>query len=413
MIFGGKDKLMNDIRTGFYIYPWDLLDPDPAQVITQMAGELNCNAVAVNAQYHHARLLRPRADGRKTLHYDRAVAAFEPNSEFYKDSRLLPVGDKDLVQSNVLGASQKASKVHNMDFGIWLVGLHNSTLGAVNQELCVENCFGDVYTYALCPSQERNQQYVVGLVKDVCEQFAPDRVILEAVGFLGLRHWVHHELFMTDWDEAQELLTSICFCPACIHKGTQAGIDVLALREQIRWLADLSLNEERGTLPANFTLGEIPSMLFEIEGLYEYLQSCSQSVIDLVGRVYEITKQNGIELEVIPSSFHRPSSRAYVERVSLKSLSEVCDYLSVSSYFATPAEVEADLRWTTYLAPNAKLTAGINACAPTAGAVVLEGQVAACLDVDCKGVYFYNFGLLTHKRLAWVTQANASILPGR
>lgn len=398
------------LRTGFFTYPWDLLDPGPEQVIAEMANDLHCNAIMVNAQYHHARLLRPRAEGPKTVYYNEAVAAFRPTYELYADCGLLPVMDEELVEANVLAGAKQAAKAHQMDFGIWLVGLHNSSLGEKNPDLCVVNCFDDIYTYALCPSQKWNQKYIEALVKDVSDQFSPDRIMLEGVGVLGLRHWVHHELFMTEWDETLELLTSICFCSACTENGKQAGIDVDGLKDQIRHLAELLLNEERGTLPLTFSLGEVPSLLSEIEGLHEYLKICGQSVIEVVRGAYAVTQQAGTALEVIPSSFHRPSSRAYLERVSLKELQKVCDYLAVSAYFASPAEVEADLRWTSYLVPDVKMTAGINACSPTSSGAVLSAQAAACVDAGCQGVYFYNYGLVTHQRLVWVAQANQIIL---
>ena len=376
-IYGAKgDIAMSDLRTGFFTYPWDLLEPGPEQIIAQMSDDLHCNAIMVNAQYHHAGCFGRAQRGQRPFTTKMMLwRLFQPNAALYADCGFMPVQDEELAASNVLAAAKQAADSHQMDFGIWVVGLHNSSLGEQNPDVCVVNCFGDVYTYALCPSQKRNQQYVRALVQDVCDQFAPDRIMLEAVGVLGLRHWVHHELFMTEWDETLELLTSICFCPACAEKGKQVGIDVDGLRDEIRSLADILLNEERGTLPLTFSLGEVPSLLHEIDGLYTYLKVCSQSVIEVVQAAQAVTKQAGIELEVIPSSFHRPSSRAYLERVSLKELQKVCDYLAVSAYFATPAEVEADLRWTSYLVQDAKMTAGINACAPTSVGLFCPGRL--------------------------------------
>ncbi|HKJ28299.1 MAG TPA: hypothetical protein VJ965_11720 [Anaerolineales bacterium] len=400
---------MTEIRTGFFAYPWDLLDPGPEQVIDQMANDLDCNAVVVCAQYHHARVLRPRAEGPKTRHYNQALAAFTPNPELYAECGLSPVVNEELVEAQVLNRAREAARSRQMDFGFWLVGLHNSSLGEQHPELCVENCFGDTYTYALCPSQARSQQYLQALAQDVCDQFAPDRIVLEAVGVLGLRHWVHHELFMTEWDESLELLTSVCFCPACTEKGRQAGINVAVLRQQVSGIAEALFEEERGALPESFRQGEVPSLLFEVEGLWDYLQLCTQAVTELVAGVSQTVRDAGVELETIPASFHRPSSRAYLERASLQALSQVSDRLLLSPYFTSAAEVEADLRWVTHAAPGANLSAVLNACAPTPSAGILAGQAGACIEVGCQGVYFYNYGLLTHRRLGWVGQAIRSI----
>ena len=190
------------MRLGFFAYPWDLRDEGPEMAVQAMAGQLGCNALALNANYHHARLLRPRAPGPKTFELPGAAAAFQPQADCYPDERLMPVPERSLVKSGVLDRAREACTRAGLDFGLWTVGLHNSTLGRRNRDLCMENCFGDRYTYCLCPSQEPVRAYLRGVIQDLCTQFRPERIIQEAVGYLGLRHWVHHELFFTAGDES-------------------------------------------------------------------------------------------------------------------------------------------------------------------------------------------------------------------
>ncbi len=401
---------MTDIRTGFFTYPWDLIDHGAETVINQMVNENNVNAIMVNALYHHARVLRPREGGPKTLQYNQAFAAFEPIPDFYGNQGLIPVSNPEIAKSEVLSAVKDACKKQNIDFGIWIVGLHNSTLGVKNPDICVENCFGDKYTYSLCPNQEKNKQYLLGLVKDVCTQFEPNRILLEAIGTLGLKHWVHHELFMTEWDETLELLTSICFCSACTHIGETAGIDVQRLKKTVSFLGNQLLNDERGSLPLESTLSDVPSLLLEIDDLSNYLQIIAKSISNLVGEIYKVTTELNVKLEISPSSFHRPVSRAWMERISLKALSKVSDGVIISSYFKSSAEVEADLKWAKYISPEINLSAGINACAPTPSEDELIAQSMTCVQEGCNGIYFYNYGLLNDKRLGWASKANKIIL---
>ncbi len=400
------------LRLGFFTYPWDLVKEGAGHAIGSMAGELHCNAIYLNACYHHARTLHPRWDGPKTYFKDAALAAFRPQAHLYGEAGLLPVIDEDLADSGVLLKTQELCRSQNMDFGAWVVGLHNSSLGETNPHLCVENCFGDIYTYALCPSQPDNRGYLVGLVRDVCTQFEPDRVALEAVGALGLRHWVHHELFLTEWDESLELLTEICFCPACQATGRNNGVDVESLRQRVARLAERLLNDERGGLPASFSAGDSASLLVEIDGLQPYLDACTDSVTELVRHCYQVASRLGAALEVIPASFHRPASRAWLERVSIADVALACDGMLIPSYFNSAAEVEADLKWASYLAPDATLVAGLNACAPMPNEATLDAQAAACVTAGCRGIYYYNYGLLNHRRLEWVARANRSILEG-
>lgn len=395
---------------GFFAYPWDLRDEGPEEVVEAMAGRLGCNALALSANYHHARLLRPRAAGPKMLQLPGAVAAFQPQASFYPDGRLTPVPEPGLVKARVLARAREACARGGLDFGLWTVGLHNSTLGERNRHLCMVNCFGDTYTYSLCPSHEPVRSLLQGVIRDLCDQFQPDRIIQEAVGYLGGRHWVHHELFFTTWDEVLELLFSLCFCWACEKRAEAAGLDVVALRQNVAELAERLLNCERGDRPPSFAQGEVTSLLAEIRDLADYLSVRASSVSELVGGLLSAAEQQGTELDLIPASFHRPVSRAWLEGAHLGQLGEVSDSLLIPAYHDSAAQVAADLEWAAWMAPGSALAAGLNACNPAiSSAAGIAAQVQACTEVGCQGIYFYNYGLLTPDRLSWVAQASREV----
>jgi hypothetical protein len=398
------------MRTGFFAYPWDMLDEGPEAAVQAMASRYHCNTLILNASYHHARLLRPRAAGPKTLELPGAVAAFEPRAECYGDSELMPIPDPSLAHSRIVQTTREACAAQGLDFGLWVVGLHNSTLGQAHPDLCMRNCFDDVYPYALCPSQPAVQAYLCGLAQDLSGQFHPQRIVLEAVGYLSLRHWVHHELFMTPWNEALEFLFSLCFCPACMGRARQRGVDVPALRRQVSQWTNYLLNEERGDLAPDFSLGETAALLLHLRDLPLYMRSASESVTELVASVHAVTRRYGVELEVIPASFHRPVSRAWMEGASLPDLGGVSEGLVVLAYSDQPAQVAADLGWAAQSAPGRRIIAGLSACAPTLHAAsVLAAQTSTCRAAGCAAVYYYNYGLLASGRLEWVGQANLAV----
>ena len=398
------------MRLGFFAYPWDLRDEGPKASVEAMAAQFGCNALALNANYHHARLLRPRAAGPKTYQLPGAVAAFQPQARFYPKDSLMPVPEPGLVGSGMLPRVREACASAGFDFGLWTVGLHNSTLGERNWQLCMVNCFGDYYTYSLCPSHEPVRALLQGVIRDLCDQFQPDRIIQEAVGYLGLRHWVHHELFFVAWDDVLELLLSLCFCPACQSRGEALDMDVEALRLEVASLAERLLHRERGDLPPSFAQRQVASLVAEFQGLADYLKVRSGSVTELVASLYRVAAQQGTSLAVIPASFQRPVSRAWLEGASLVQLGEVCDTLLIPAYHDTAAQVAADLEWAACLAPESALAAGLNACNPALGdAAALAAQAQACLTAGCQGIYYYNYGLLTPDRLGWVAQANREV----
>ena len=398
------------MRLGFFAYPWDLRDEGPEAAVEAMAGQFGCNALALNANYHHARLLRPRAVGPKTYQLPGAIAAFQPQAGFYPDANLMPVPEPGLVEAGVLARSREACIRAGLDFGLWTVGLHNSTLGQRHRQLCMVNCFGDCYTYSLCPSHEPVRAFLQGVIRDLCAQFQPDRIIQEAVGYLGLRHWVHHELFFVAWDEVLELLLSLCFCPACQRRGEAVDLDVEGLRQNVAGLAERLLHRERSDLPLSFAQSQVSSLLAEIQDLADYLRVRSGSVAELVDSLSSVTAEQGASLELIPASFQRPVSRAWLEGAHLGQLGQSSDSLLIPAYHDSAAEVAADLWWAAWLAPESALAAGLNACNPAlADAAGLVAQVQACRTAGCQRIYYYNYGLLTSDRLNWVAQANREV----
>jgi hypothetical protein len=394
------------MRVGFLAYSWDLLDEGPEAAIEQMAGRCGCDSLLLNAIYHHARLLRPRVEGPKLLDVPEAAAGFVPDPARYPGA-LSPRADRRVVEGRVLARAREASARRGMDFGLWIVGLHNSTLGRSYPPATMVNCFGDRYEYALCPSSEAAQLYLRGLVADAVGQFAPDRIVLEAVGHLGMRHGLHHEMFFVSWSQSLELLLSLCFCDSCASRGAQHGVDVEALRLKVRTWAEHLLREERGSLSDEFRAGEAASLLAQVPGLAQYLAVRAETIAELVAELSKTARAEGVQLEVIPASFHRPTSQAWLEGVSLDRLSASCGGLLVPAYWRSPAEVTADLEWAASLAQGAALSAGLNACDPgLSGPASLTELTRACQAAGCGAVYYYNYGLLTERRLDWVAAAN-------
>jgi hypothetical protein len=398
------------MRTGFLAYPWDINEMGVENALDLMVKQCGANALMLNSNYHHARVFRPLAKMEKTLELNESYASFRPTSGLYEDSDLIPVQNPELASAEILGQMRTACEKRNVDFGIWALALHNSTLGEQNREKCVRNCFGDVYTYTLCPGSTAVVSYVKSLVEDLCTQYRPERLMLEGVGFLGLRHWVHHELIMIHWDEILELLFSLCFCENCKRRAEERGINPDKLQRQIQILAQDLIEQERGILPLSFRAGEVPALLFEIEDLWAYIQCGIDSVTELTENAHKVAQLFSVTLEVIPASFHRPSSTAWLERAALGRLARVADRIVTLPYFNGIDEISADLEWIRLVAPNAQITTVLNASAPTPSASSLAAQAAASKNIGSDAIYFYNLGMLTQRRLDWTAQAIAEII---
>jgi hypothetical protein len=187
-------------------------------------------------------------------------------------------------------------------------------------------------------------------------------------------------------------------------------LDVEGLCQDVAGFAERLLQGERSGLSPSFTQSEVTSLLAEIRDLVGYLSVRSGSVTELVAGLYGTAEQQGTSLDLIPASFQRPVSRAWLEGAHLAQLGEVSNSLLIPAYHDSAAQVAADLEWAARLVPGSALAAGLNACNPELGAAAeLVTQAQASLVAGCQAIYYYNYGLLTPERLGWAARANREV----
>ena len=397
------------MRKGFFAYAWDMLDEGVEKALDMMAEPCGCNALAVSASYHSARILRPRWPGPKVYDRQGPAVAFRPTPAFYREGAPLPLVEEPLAQANVLGQIREGCRQRQMDLAFWTVGLHNSELGRAHPDLCMRNCFGDIYTYSLCPSKPPVRAYLGGMIRDLCQGYHPDRILLETAGFLGLEHWTHHEKIGIPLDESTQMLLFLCFCPDCAARAATEGLDVEAIRQRAATLSQALMDHERGALPAQFTIADTPALLCEFPELYAYIQVRVETAATLVSQAREVAREFGAALEVMPAAFGLPVTRSWREGMAIRRLAQASDALIPLGYFADPAQVRADLRWTKMLSGCAPMSVGLTACQPiTTSGSLLTANAVACAREGAAGIYYYNYGMLNENRLGWVAQANAA-----
>ncbi|MCS6940998.1 MAG: hypothetical protein RMJ55_14670 [Roseiflexaceae bacterium] len=407
---------MTDLR-GMFVYPWDLLSEGINESIATIRHDLGCTAIALNCNYHSGRFLHPRNRNSSAIptmrgiinHRMGASAAFTPNSDLYPEG-LVPVCEAPLADSGVIEKAAVTAREIGLIFNLWVVVLHNSSLGIAHPELCSRNMYGDIFRYALCPAQPRVRAYARALVSDICAQFKPNALMLESPTYLGVIHGDHHELFLAHLDELAKLLTGLCFCDACCERATGAGIPIRDVLGAARKLSDRLIEDERGTLDPAFSASETVSALLAFPELFAYLRMRSDVVGSLLNELRLAAENHGVKIGVTTSIFTRPASKAWMEGVELRTAAAAVDFLLTVSYFADPNQVRGDIRWVKGLIDERPFQVALNAGHPDAlSAEDLTSKALIAANEGAGGIYYYNYGLLTRKRLHWVAAANAAL----
>ncbi|MCW5882792.1 MAG: hypothetical protein KIS91_17810 [Anaerolineae bacterium] len=395
---------------GFFTYPWDLTDAPVEATLTTMRDSYACNAVALAGSYHSATLLTPRGLRSYVVERPDAAAMFHPDLAAYPPEGPWPVVDTATADADILRRAADACARLGMQFNVWLVVLHSSALGRAHPDLTCHNIMEDAYSFSLCPSQARVRAYAVGLVRDVCHQVQPHTVLLESATFMPALHGGHHDISLLAMNPVLQWLLTLCFCPACVARAEAAGVDVVGAADDTRAMLRGLMND--GTAGVAGVGAEVlGSTLVERPRLAAYSQVRIATVMSLLAEMRVAAAEGGARLEVIPNTGVRPIARSWALGVHLADLRAVADGAMVLGYYAEPREVITELNQYQLLAGDLPFSLALNvghALSPTRAGLVARAVVGT--QAGARGVFYYNWGLLSEERLSWVRAANEAVV---
>ena len=242
-------------------------------------------------------------------------------------------------------------------------------------------------------------------------------VQLESVGYLGYRHFHHHEAEYVGHGPLEELFLSLCFCDACMDGARREGISILELRETIsrelegRWRDDVwsaGVEAVREALAAND----------DLQALFSYRQA---TVASLVASLAELCRREGTELHCFSAIFPPTLEHStWIEGTDFAAWSRLLDRLIVFGYTAGgPGAAKVDEGWT-----RAELEYVRRYFDPSRVNVVLNlaPQYLATLDdarrrfgtiseMGFNDLSITNYGMLSETRLDWVPELRKVLDP--
>lgn len=398
---------------GFFTYPWDLLDEPILGTLSQMRDVYLSNAIAVCASYHTATLLTPRGTRSYVRERHAAAVVFRPDLAHYAPEGPWPLVDEATAEANVLEKVRDACGALGIQLNVWLVVLHSSALGRAHPDLTVRNVIGDAYSFSLCPSQRRVRAYAVGLVRDVCQLAQPHTLLLESASFVPALHGGHHDIVLLDLNPMLQWLLTLCFCPACTQRAAAAGVDVAGAAEDTRRLLPVLMNDEVTGPPANVRMDDMGSLLLELPRLAAYSQVRVATVMSLLAEMRAAASVTRTRIEVIPNTGVKPLTRSWALGISVSGLSDVADGAMVLGYYPDPADVDVELRQYRLLAGNLPFSVALNVghqLTPTRDGLVVRAVSSA--RAGARGLFYYNWALLSEERLNWVRATNQAMLGG-
>ena len=193
-----------------FLYPEEL-DAIPADALAEQILELGCDAASVALVYHRGRRVLPRQARVSTL--TTTTTYFEPERARY--GALVPVGNGPPESRERLLAFRAACGRAGLGFRAWIVALHQEALATAHPTAAARTLDGSPNGIGLCPSAAESVELVEGLVADVCAQFEPELVEIEAALYPAWEPAYTITLTLAQLSEQTRLLGAQCFCDAC------------------------------------------------------------------------------------------------------------------------------------------------------------------------------------------------------
>ncbi|MCY2956193.1 MAG: hypothetical protein NT107_04060 [Planctomycetota bacterium] len=222
------------MELAIYAHPWDLRALSSHGGLARLR-DLGFGEVALAASYHAGRWLTPWDPAGLVRFLEDGTVHFRPRADY---GMLKPKVSSEVVADapSPLEWLCDAAKQASLRVRAWAVFTHNTRLGELHPECCVENALGDRYHYALCPSSPHVQQYMHAMLQDLAAHDGLHTIELEAIGWMGWKHSSHHEKASFTPDALTEWLLSLCFCAHCTEGLSEAPRVRQALATSLRVL---------------------------------------------------------------------------------------------------------------------------------------------------------------------------------
>lgn len=378
-----------------YAFSWDVAERGIDNSVAEFK-TLGLNSVTIAGSYHAGKFIHPRSKSPIKFPEDGTVY-FRTDPSLY--GKIKPIHNSSIDNIDIL---QDLGRNEDLSLNAWLVLLHNSNLGELNQNDCVKNAFGDTYHYNLCPSSPNAREYAIGLAKDVSTNYQIDGISIESPGFLPFVHGYHHEFNLVDPNSWLMNLFGLCFCDYCQQGSSKKGIKLTSLKDLVKtWITEYLGSEVNypDDMAERFWLADIATN----SELTAFMNWRCEVVTSLVKEIRAAVPKD-INISVIPS-IGRPTANAWYEGSNLPDLIKYADHLEICLYEPTLQRAMADFFDIKRRLRSAK---GLRCILRPSYPDLTPSEVTSMVNFlkvqGIDGISFYNWGFLRQSSLNYIRQ---------
>ena len=398
---------------GLYAYPWDVID-EGADAVLDAVERAGLNALYLATWYHSGMFFLPHNPVRRTYFPQPGALYFAPGSWHADHSLPPPVSPLCDDWPGFWTDLSRRARLRGIALCAWMPVLHNSGIGTAHPGVAVKNPWGDTITHSLCPSHSNVRDLVLRVVADVAGMGVFDRILLESIEYLGLRHGHHHEVIGVPLDPDVDFLASLCFCRACLDRAAAQGIDGAVVRNWVRQTVDAALTGEPRQ-PLDWAGIDAGAGGAVGKWLDLRRRTVSGLVVDTAAAIRAADPSVTVAaLDFGPLYAMGAQGRAWQNGNDLDLIIPAIDELHPTFYFTDAAVLAARVAaYDRMIAGQCRLVPAIRAILPqTDGPDGLARQLASAASL-ASGFTFYNYSFMALPTLDWIRDGLARHPPQR
>lgn len=356
--------------------------------------------------YHSGRFLHPHNPKRRIAFLRSGTVYYRPGPNAFLGCRIRPNVWPVLDERAFWPELWRELERREMELSAWCLGMHNSGIGMAYPDVVAENAYGDRILTDLCPSHPDVRAFMVALVGDIAASTRASRIILESLEFMPFEHGYHHELVGVPTGPTVDFLMSLCFCPSCLERGRQAGVDMAAVRRWVR--------EQLDTHFADPFAGRVqmgwPELRQALGGEFGAFLDLRQTILtSLLAEIREAVQGTGVRLALLDFGPLYPmgaDGSAWENGVNLAQQLPLVDEIHPTMYFTDMGRLAQQLElYRRMVGDRVPMVPAIRAILPETPSEERLMEQLRPLAPYVEEFTFYNYGIMALQTLDWIGRA--------
>lgn len=396
---------MNKKSLALFCYPWDVID-EGCDAIIEAAKRSGLNSIYITVNYHSGMFFLPHSTKRKIYFPEPGALYFNPGKWHDEHSFQSPISNLTDNWDLFWDELSTKCKQNNIKLCAWMLGTHNSGIGNKHPQFAVHNAWGDPITHSLCPFNSEVVDHFVNLSRDIVKLGVFDKILIESLEYLPLRHGHHHEVIGVDFTDDIDFIMSLNFSNSCIKKLKDKNIDGNLIRNWVKETTENYFNNKSQSKPMKWH--DFENILNgEFWKYYEVREESITNINNLV--VNELRNDKNLIIGLLdfgPLYSLGPNGKRWQNGVNLEKILPLVDEIHPTFYFADLGLTKSQYEIYKKVLENKKeMIPAIRTILPqTTDQKNLQSQLEI-FKKDAVGFSFYNYSFMNFENLDWINKS--------